>query len=552
MSGLTVFQESLPLFTALLAPWLALLLFTVLPRRAGTALLPLAPLPALALILLSTDGARLGLAAGTYHMTFALDATGEVFLLAAAVVWAIAGWYAVTGRHAPARQGSFAVPWFLSLAGSLTLILAQDLFAFYTAMAVMTFASYGLIIHRRSPSALGAGRLYLAMMMVGEAAMFTGVATVMTTIEPGTTPRFTDVGDAPWPALALLGIGFATKLGVLGLHAWLPRAHPVAPAAASAVLSGVMIKAGLLGWWRVTEPMADLHPDLGLALLVIGLVAAFYGVLRGVWHNDAKTILAWSSVSQMGLVTMLAGTTQLSADAAPAAWTAMAVFVVHHGLNKGALFLGADLNKEPDNHGGTAGWLLLWPPALALAGAPVTSGALAKAAAGEALVALPLGAWISALLYLSTMATTLLMLRLLWCARPAALCLPRLEAQARLLPAATLTALAATLPWLLFHDIPAAATELTGGSIWGATWPVLLAATGAITGYHWSRRRAPVRWHWNMPEIPWPAVLERTNRQLVRITTRERQLQQWTTIGRLLLAVIALMAAAIFPASLHH
>lgn len=551
MTGLAVLQGPLPLLAALLAPWLALVLFPVLPRRAAAVLLPLAPLPALVLTLLPTSGAMPGLSAGIGGITFALDATGRVFLLPAAVVWAIAGWHAVTGRQPPGLRGSFAVPWFLALAGSLTLILAQDLLTYYTAMAVMTFASYGLIIHRRSPTARGAGRLYLAMMMVGEAAMFTGVATVMTTTEPGTTPGFQDVGDAPWAALALLGIGFATKLGVLGLHAWLPRAHPVAPAAASAVLSGVMIKAGLLGWWRVTEPAPATYPDLGLALVIIGLAAAFYGVLRGLYRSDAKTILAWSSVSQMGLVTMLAGTTQLAAEVTPAAWTGLAVFVVHHGLNKGALFLGADLNTAPDRNGDTAGWLLLWPPALALTGAPVTSGALAKAAATDALAPLPIVDWITALLYLSTMATTLLMLRLLWCTRPMALSLPRFAPRERFLPAATLMALAAALPWLLFHEAPAATAALTGGGIWGATWPVLLATAGAMAGYHWYRHRPRERWQWPTPATSWPAVREWANRQLVRMTTRERQLQQWTTIGRLLLAVVVLLAAAILPASMH-
>lgn len=551
MNGLAALQGPLPLLAALLAPWLALTLFPLLPRRAAAALLPLAPLPALVLTLPAADGTLFGVSAGTYGISFGLDATGRMFLIPASIVWAIAAWHAVTGRQAPGLRGSFAVPWFLALAGSLTLILAQDLLTYYTAMAVMTFASYGLIIHRRSRTARGAGRLYLAMMMVGEAAMFTGLATVMTTIEPGTTPGFQDVGDAPWAAPALLGIGFATKLGVLGLHAWLPRAHPVAPAAASAVLSGVMIKAGLLGWWRVTEPATDTYPYLGLALVIIGLAGAFYGVLRGLCRSDAKTILAWSSVSQMGLITMLAGTMQLAAEVTPVAWTALAVFVVHHGLNKGALFLGADLNTPPDGNGGTAGWLLLWPPALTLAGAPVTSGALAKAAAGDALAPLTIGDWTTALLYLSTMATTLLMLRLLWCTRPVALSLPRFTPQERFLPAATLTALGAALPWLLFHETPAATAALTGGGIWGATWPVLLATAGAMAAYHWYGHRPRERWPWPTPATSWPVVRGWANRQLVRMTTRERQLQQWTTIGRLLLAVVVLMASAILPASIN-
>ena len=523
---------------ALGAPWLALaLMLAAGPARpwlpAGAAL------PALACALLVPDGVAITLSLGTVEVGFGIDAVNRVFLVAAALIWAVAGWHAALEQGSPAAQPRFAVPWLLALGGSLSLILAQELLGFYTAMAVMSFASWGLVVHDRSEGARSAGRLYLGMMMVGEVAMFTGIALLAAT--SGSDPfAFDAVAQAPGPAMALFGVGFAVKLGVLGVHAWLPRAHPAAPPAASAVLSGVMIKAGLLGWWRITEGVVGTLPTLGAFLVALGLVGAFYAVARGLVQNSAKTILAWSSVSQMGLITLLAGTALMTPDAATAAWTALAVFVLHHGLNKGALFLCAGLTSVGTTALRTLGWLLLWPPALALAGAPLTAGALTKSAVENAVYTIPGGTPIAALLYLSSLATTLLMLRLLWCARPRSWRVVPVALWRPLLPATLLVILGVALPWSWLAGSDAAAATLSGAGVWGATWPMGLAvAVALVVGYRGDLASARLA---RLPRsAPWDSLETQGRRQLVRLTTWERQLQQWSTIGQALLAVVLLI-----------
>ena len=548
-------MHALALLAALAAPWLALAL-TALSRRCRGAgwLLPLAPLPALAIALLLPEGASIKVSGLIPGIIFGLDTTGRVFLLPAALLWSIAGWYALGGGDdAPGRHRGFATAWLLALAGSQALILAQDLLAFYTALALMTFAAYGLVIHQRTPSARAAGRLYLAMMIAGEVAMFTGVALLAAEGGSGGSLPFAAVAETSPPALALLGLGFATKLGVLGVHAWLPRAHPVAPVPASAVLSGVMIKAGLLGWWRVSETAVGAFPGLGMSLLLLGLAAAFYGVARGLLQHDPKIVLAWSSVSQMGLVTMLVGITQISGDAAPAAWLAVALFVVHHGLNKGALFLGAGIMKAGSPVERRLAWAILWLPALALAGAPATSGALAKAATETAAQSLRGGEWIGALLYLSTMATTLLMLRLLWCARMTRAGDSVVASGHRLAPTAILTMIAIVLPWIWFGDTAAAATALSVSGLWAATWPLTLAAAVAAVGYHGWRRRsqhAPGRWRDQVSLTIVTTLQGRAHDAMVRMAAWERQLQQWSVIGRLLVGVVLFIGAVVLHESM--
>src|SRR5690606_3937114 len=169
---------------------------------------------------------------------------------------------------------------------------------------------------------------------------------------------------------ALLLVGLGLKAGFWPLHVWLPLAHPEAPAPASAVLSGAMLKAGILGIWRCV-PQAD--PTLAawsLPLLAIGLFGAFYAAALGLRAGESKAVLAWSSVSQIGWMLMiLALAWNLEAPSA-ALLTVLVLFGVHHGLAKGALFLAAGMVHE--GRLPRVAWVLLVLPAVALMGAPLS------------------------------------------------------------------------------------------------------------------------------------------------------------------------------------
>jgi formate hydrogenlyase subunit 3/multisubunit Na+/H+ antiporter MnhD subunit len=132
--------------------------------------------------------------------------------------------------------------------------------------------------------------------------IFTGF--VFLTVSGGTT-QIAELhrGVFSQPALLLLLVGFGIKAGALSLHFWLPLAHPAAPVPASAVLSGAMLKAGLLGWIRFLPLGEAAMPLSGVTLVSAGLGAAVLGTFVGVVQNDPKTVLAYSSISQMGIIT---------------------------------------------------------------------------------------------------------------------------------------------------------------------------------------------------------------------------------------------------------
>ena len=461
-------------------------------RAPLPTLLPWAPLPALLLATWAAPGASLQIPWLLLGMQFGLDATGRIFLLFSAILWLFAGLQA-RDQLADAVHGSrFAGLFLATMAGNLLLILAQDLAGFYLGYALMTFAAYGLIVHKGSAEARQAGRIYMVMAVLGEALLllaFLQLAQRADSLLITEARAALAAAPAGGTLVALLVAGFGIKAGALLLHLWLPLAHPVAPVPASAVLSGVLIKAGLLGWLRFL-PLGLAESPWGFVLLVAGLAAAFYGVALGLAQRAPKVILAYSSISQMGLMTLGVGLGLAYPEAWPLLLPAVTLFALHHALTKGALFLGLGL-AGPGRHGVLAGLGLL---AASLAGAPLLGGALAKQALKPGVLHSPWEAWLLPLLALSSLATTLLMARLLWrLARsdtPGWAAPPPRAFRAWWL----LVLLALTGAWWLPGLV--APQEQSPAALWAATWPVL---GGGLLA--WSAGRA-----WRRSGRPWPAL----------------------------------------------
>lgn len=382
---------SLMLLVAVALPLLApLALWWPRWRERVLQLAWLAALPALLLALFADDGLSLRLDWVFLGAELSLAGSSRIFLLFTAWLWLLAAWFAAAYLARDRRAHNFLIFFFLAMAGNFGLIIAQDLITFNVFFTLMGLSAYGLVVHNRDYAALRAGRIYLALVLSGEVLIFVGlVGWVWQTGGAVHLDALAGAGRLPWPLVGCLLLGFGIKAGMLPLHGWLPLAHPAAPVPASAVLSGAMIKAGLLGWLRFLPPGEQGVPALAGLLLLLGLAAAVYGVLRGLRQPDPKTILAWSSISQMGLLTVGLGIYLAGGTAQAPALVAIEFYAVHHGLAKGALFLAVAAGLK-----GVLGRLLPLLPALALAGAPLTSGFWAKKlllAAGGQQDALP--AW---------------------------------------------------------------------------------------------------------------------------------------------------------------
>ncbi|SCY39026.1 complex I subunit 5 family protein [Thiohalorhabdus denitrificans] len=466
---------------AWLAPLAGLATLALSGRRA-LALAPLWGLPGLAAALLLPDGAALQLPWVLTGIRLEMDPVGRVFLLLAAFLWTAAAGFArgyLDGKPGTRRFLGF---YLLCMAGNLGLTVAQDPPAFLAFFSLMGLSAYGLIIHTGTPFTRRAANVYLGAAVTGEMAVLAGL---LFTVGGG-------LGSPWWEVLLVVGLG--VKAGLLPLHFWLPLAHPAAPSPASAVLSGTMIKAGLLGWLRFLPLGEAALPGLGAYLMAMGLAGAFLMVAVGLPQRDPKTVLAYSSISQMG---WLAGAVGVGL-AAPAAWGALLpavlAYALHHGLAKGALFLSTGLQgaRYPGRAARAALGAAFVLPALTIAGLPGTSGAAAKTGLKEALKEAPGLAAVpfELLLGLGAAATTLLMARFLFL-------LGRAEPQAPpggwlLGPWLATVAASLALTWVWGPLRAWQLKTLAPAELVGALWPVTAGALLALAGAGVARRWGPL------------------------------------------------------------
>ncbi|WP_028238255.1 proton-conducting transporter transmembrane domain-containing protein [Stutzerimonas azotifigens] len=423
------------------------------------------------------------------------DALTRAWLGFTAVLWGSAGVFAASSQREDARRLRFWCFWLLALAGNLLLIVAADALSFYLGFSLMSLSAYGLIVHPGNAEARRAGRLYLQLAVLGEMLLLAGL--MLRSHAAGGAFDFSTWRELPvdGPTLALLLVGLGLKAGFWPLHVWLPLAHPVAPAPASAVLSGAMLKAGILGLWRALPQDDPLLAALAQPLLAAGLFGALYAALLGLCASRSKAVLAWSSVSQMGWLLMILALAWRHPAQEMLLVTALMLFGVHHGLAKGALFLAAGMTHEARLP--NAAWLLLALPALALAGLPLSTGGTAKAALKAVWYEGAFAAWLP-LLSLAGFATSILLLRALWLMRLDQGQAPkRRPPPAQWLPWALLCSLSLLLPWLWPALRRPMLEHLGLADLWALLWPLLLAVVAAEIavrrGWRVPRRLAGMR-----------------------------------------------------------
>ncbi len=298
---------------------------------------------------------------GRGRIEFAADPVGVMFALAAALVWFCATLYATAWLRQDAARARFQITSLVLLSANLGVVLAADLITLYICFEVLGIVALLLVVHDGTETARRAGVKYFWMTLLGGISLLAGILlfhALTGSIDMSAAPRASDGSPLMWATFILLLVGFGVKAGMVPLHIWLPDAHPVAPPPASALLSGVMIKTGAYGIFRVLNVLfsggpaaADQAPetlqpwvtmsDMGLVVMWLGLATMLIGVVLALGQRQAKRMLAWHSVSQMGFVLTGLGTgAYLGADGAMASAGGL-LHVFNHGLFKGALFLGA-------------------------------------------------------------------------------------------------------------------------------------------------------------------------------------------------------------------
>lgn len=273
------------------------------------------------------------------------DSLSQLFVILVSVIWVLVVFYSNEYFSQDLNQQRFYA-FFLMTLGTLTGVgFSANLLTFYLFYEMMTFITYPLVTHNSRPEAFKAGNKYLIYSLIG--AQLSLIA-MMGIFYFGSSHVFTVGGvldsgiTAGQENLVLLlfvlaVVGFGAKAGLFPLHAWLPIAHPVAPAPGSAVLSGLITKAGVIGIARMTYYI--IGPDfirgtwahyLVLALVIISI---FIGSVLAFRSDVLKVRLAYSSISQVGYV--LLGILSLNLIGVIGGLLHM----VFHAIIKNALFL---------------------------------------------------------------------------------------------------------------------------------------------------------------------------------------------------------------------
>jgi hydrogenase-4 component B len=433
--------------------------------------------------------------------------------------------------------GALAAAFLLSLAGVLAARDAVTFLAFWELMTLIPAAA--ILVGRRDPPVRSAVQAYVAITHLGGAGVWIALLALAV---PGPLSAQTLV------TIAAL-IGFGTKAGLVPLHSWLPRAHPVAPAPYSALMSGLMVKVALYGLIRVQFEWLGTPPHwLGFAMLAVGLLSALGGVLWALMQSELKRLLAYSSIENVGIVVTALGASVLLDDPvwAAFAFAAALLHVVNHAVFKVLLFLGAGAFERAtgggldlDRLGGLAR-RMPWTGAafgvgcLAIAGVPPLNGFVSEWLTLQSLAQLafhePLGSGLAGAAALAAIAATAA-LALLCFVKVAGLVLvgqPRTEATATateapwamraamialaaccvvlaLVPGALLPALASLAPGDLGFASGSLGLALEGtGSLptWGLAL-ALVAATALLVRVRGSRRAAQApTWACGQPLTP--------------------------------------------------
>lgn len=246
---------------------------------------------------------------GSWNML--LDPLAALFVVPIALVGALAAIYGSEYLRAHAAHRNLGVSWFwfnVLMASMLLVVVARNGLFFLVAWEIMSLSSFFLVMFDdHEDSVRRAGWTYLVATHLGTA--FLLATFVLLGRSSGTLDldRCSVAPELAGTIFLLALIGFGTKAGLVPLHVWLPEAHPAAPSHVSAVMSGLMIKTGVYGLLRVLTLLGAPPAWWGWTLLGVGVVTGIVGVLLALAQHDLKRLLAYSSVENMGLVTIGAG-----------------------------------------------------------------------------------------------------------------------------------------------------------------------------------------------------------------------------------------------------
>jgi len=291
---------------------------------------------------------------------FRIDMLAYTVLLISSFVW----FYVMIYAHEYMKKERHGTRFFFFLAltysAVLGTIVSGDLLAMFLFFEIMTITSYMLVIHGQNEQSYKAGYNYIIMGLIGGFLILTALILVYFNLGDlrfsSKISELDNYGNLKYWIMGLLVFGFGIKAGMAPVHVWLPRAHPVAPTPASALLSGVMIKIGAYGILRVAvsyyfpsrdavtsinDPLWLSVNNIGAIIIWTGIITMAMGAFMALMQENIKKLLAYSSISQMGYIVVSIGTALYLGYEGATGYTGAIYHIINHALFKSLLFMVA-------------------------------------------------------------------------------------------------------------------------------------------------------------------------------------------------------------------
>ena len=280
---------------------------------------------------------------------FGLDGFRGVFATVTAFMWMMTTIFSKEYLGHARNRNRYYLFLLITLGAMMGVFLSDDLFTTFIFFEMMSMASYVCVVQEETDGALYAGGIYLAVAVIG--GMVTLMGLFMLHHATGTLmfeemlPACQAVFAAQSRWLYIAGgcilFGFGAKAGMFPLHVWLPLAHPVAPAPASALLSGIITKSGIFGVIIISSRMFLHNGYWGFVILMFGVVTMLLGGILAIFSIDLKRTLACSSMSQLGFIFVGIGMQCLLGEENALAVRGTMLHMFNHSNLKLVLFMAA-------------------------------------------------------------------------------------------------------------------------------------------------------------------------------------------------------------------
>ena len=330
------------------------------------------------------------------------DGFRALYACVAGVMWLMTSVFSLDYLAHEENVGRYTLFTLITFGAVVGIFLSDTLYSVFLFFEVMSLASYPWVAHEENPEAMRAAETYLYIAVIGGLVMLMGLFLLpngLATTSLGELAQGAqEVGTgALWLPATLMLFGFGAKAGSFPLHIWLPKAHPVAPAPASALLSGLLTKAGVFGMLILTCGLMRGEPRWGDLIFRLGVITMALGAVMAVFSVNLKRTLACSSLSQIGFIMIGTGLCGMMGEENGLAAFGTVQHMLNHSLFKLVLFLCAGvvaMNAHALNLNDVRGYGRRKPALhfafllgmLGIGGVPALSGYISKSMLHEGLL----------------------------------------------------------------------------------------------------------------------------------------------------------------------